>query len=424
MSVRRWLGTTPGRLRVASVALLLGLLVVGVIAATAANARGDAARAVGLESVPELVAAQNLYVALSDADATASKIFLSPGNENPQDRQRYLDDLDHAGQYLSAVSRDVGSSAEAQRAVRIIAEQLPVYAGRIDTARANIRQGFVVGAAYQRAGSNLMRDEILPEATTLYERAARQLDDTYHSGTSTSEIVFVVVSGAVLLLVLIGVQLFVTRHYRRIVNVGLLGASVLVLIVLVWTVARFSSEQDALVRAQRNGSDQMQVLSSARILTLRAQSDDQLALVERGTGDTYRQDFDTFSQRLGGNDGTGGLLGEATAMAARTGSTERIQALTKQFVTFLSLHKAVLAADKGGNYDQAVLLAVGDETVAERALDGGLGREIAASRQQLDAAATDARRGFDLLAIAIPVLAILAGVLVLIGLQRRITEYR
>ena len=222
-----------------------------------------------------------------------------------------------------------------------------MYVGRIDTARANIQQGNVVGAAYQRDGSRLMREQILPAATTLYRHAARGLDDNYRAGTSTNEIVFVVVAGVLVLLLLLGVQLFVTHRTNRILNVGLVGARVLIIVMLVWTVTRFTSEQDALVRAQRNGSDQMQVLSAARFLTLRAQSDDNLAHVERSAGDTYLEDFDTFSARLGGRDGTGGLLGDARTIARRTGSQDDIRRLSAQFAAFRDEHDQVREARRG-----------------------------------------------------------------------------
>ena len=424
MTLRRWLQTTPGRLRLASVLLVVGLLVVGVVAATAAGARGNAAHDVAFESAPELVAAQNLYVALSDADATATTIFLSPGNEPPALRQRYLRDIDAAGRHLADVSRNVGSQSGARRAIATINEQLPTYTARIDTARANIRQGFPVGAAYQRAGSNLMRDEILPAATTLYKLAAGDLHETYRSGTSTSEIVFVLIAGVVVLALLIGAQIFVARRTNRVLNIPLVAATVLVLVLLVWTLTRFNSEQDNLVRAQRNGSDQMQLLSSARILNLRMQSDDNLALVERGTGDAYVTDFDTFSDRLGGKDGTGGLLGDASQIATRTGSEARIHALGEQFVAFGAEHEQVRALDTQGQYDAAVARSIDKEAAAARALDDSLGSEIARAQQQLDSAAADARGGFDALDIAIPLMLVLAGALVLVGLQRRITEYR
>jgi hypothetical protein len=424
MPVGSWLRTTPGRMRLASVLLLVGLLVVGVVAGTAARARGNAARDVGLESAPELVAAQNLYVALSDADATATTIFLTPGTEPADLRSRYLQDIDDAGRYLALVTRTIGTAPESHQAATTIAEQLPSYTARIDTARANLRQGFPVGQAYQRDGSALMRNTILPAATTLYERAARSLDDTYGSGTSTRELVFVIVAGVLLLALLVGVQIYVGRRTHRVLNPWLVAATVLVLIVLVWTVTRFSSEQDALVRAQRNGSDSMQIFSTARLLTLRLQSDDNLALVERGTGDAYISDFKTYRARLGGKDGTGGLLGDAAAIAPRTSTEGDVNALAQHFVGFTKAHDQVRTLDTNGNYDQAVTTSTETEAKAASALDDALGSQIEASRGRLDSAAADARSGFDALDVAIPLLAVLAAVLVLIGLQRRIGEYR
>ena len=44
------------------------------------------------------------------------------------------------------------------------------------------------------------------------------------------------------------------------------------------------------------GSDSVQVLSAARILALRAQADESLALVARGGGDQYLTDFDAVAR--------------------------------------------------------------------------------------------------------------------------------
>ena len=71
---------------------------------------------------------------------------------------------------------------------------------------------------------------------------------------------------------LVAVQLFVTRRSNRILNVALVTATVVVLVLMSWTVFRFVSAQDSLQSAQRNGSDSVQLLSAARILVLQAQS--------------------------------------------------------------------------------------------------------------------------------------------------------
>ena len=51
-------------------------------------------------------------------------------------------------------------------------------------------------------------------------------------------------------------------------------------------------------------------------------------------------------------------------------------------------------------------------------------QEIDRATATLEADADDARGGFGMLTLAIPLLFVLAGALVLLGLQRRISEYR
>ncbi len=101
MPARRWLATTPGRLRTASVVLVVGLIVFAIAATAAVRTRGDAGRRLALHSTPELLAAENLYGNLADADADASTIFLRAGGEPAGLRQRYLHDVEQAGAHLA-----------------------------------------------------------------------------------------------------------------------------------------------------------------------------------------------------------------------------------------------------------------------------------------------------------------------------------
>ena len=123
-----------------------------------------------------LVDAEDLYLALADADATASTIFLRAGVEPPELRARYLEDLQRAGRQLATITADRDLSATAQDAIATISEALPEYASLVEAARTNNRLDFPVGAAYQREASHLMSSTILPAATTVFEDAGRQLE--------------------------------------------------------------------------------------------------------------------------------------------------------------------------------------------------------------------------------------------------------
>ena len=331
MPWRQWLRTTPGRLRAASAVLLVALVLFAVVTTVATEVRSRAAASVQTKSAPELVAAEALYGSLADADAIASTIYLRAGAEPPQLRRRYLADIRSAGSLLENVSRRSESSPKVRAALRTIGEQLPVYTGLVDTARANIRQTFGEGGAYLRLGSKIMREQILPAATDLYRDAARKLDKNYRSGTSTSTAAVVVVVGAAMLGLLVLVQVYVRRRSNRLLNIGLVGATVVVIAIMGGTLWKFATAHDALNRAQSRGSDSVEVLSSARILALLAQSNDNLALIERGSGDVYLARFNQVMKDLGAHDGTAGLLGYARELATRTGEGAEVGRLAGQF---------------------------------------------------------------------------------------------
>ena len=424
MAWRRWFRTTPGRFRLASIGLVVAIVVTLVATAAAVSARRSAADTAADHAVPELSSAVRLYSALADADATATIIFLQAGLENPELRQRYLDDLRAAGDHLAVLAKQAGSAPQDRHAVATISDRLPKYAGLVESARANIRQGFPVGASYLRQASALMGSTMLPQAKTLYESAAGTLDDSYHSGTSATEVVVVAAIGVLLLGLLVVAQVLLTRRTTRVFNVPIVVATAIVVIVLGWVLLRFVSTQDSLVRAQRNGSDTVQLLSAARILAHQAQSDENLTLSERGTANNLALDFTTLAKRVGGTDGDGGLLGQAREVAARRGETSGIDDARTRFQDVMAEHVEVRKADEQSDYAGAVRRATSTEAAAFTAFDKALQSEIADAQGRLESEVADARRGYRVLTVAVPFLLLLAAALVLVGFQRRIVEYR
>src|SRR4051794_26870516 len=155
---RRWrrlfafhprVATTPGRLRLAAVSIVLGAVAFGLVGATAAATRRDAASAAGREIEPLLIRAGRLHDVLADADATVSATFVVGGAEPTSRRKRYLADIDAATAGLAEIGRASGGSTH-RAAARVIGRDLPIYTGLIETARADNRQGYPIGAAYLR----------------------------------------------------------------------------------------------------------------------------------------------------------------------------------------------------------------------------------------------------------------------------------
>jgi hypothetical protein len=395
------------------VALLAGLLVVALTAL-----RHSSADAVATRDEPVMAGAQQLYAALSDADATAATTYLRGGAEPPVLRARYLAALRTASLQLADLGRRVKGSDEAA-AVAAIAADLPVYSGLIETARANNRQGLPVGAAYVRqASQDYMRGRMLPASRQLYAAEAQRLTDHQHRGTDIDSVVGVVLAFGCLLAVLIQAQVYLAQRTHRVFNVPLVAATVVLVGLTAWTIIGMASARSALLRSQRDGTDSVQILSAARILALRAQADESLALVARGGGEQYVIDFDQVDGLL---EPPSGLLGDA---AGRTGAGA---SLTATWRGIRDEHARVAQLEHQGDFTTAVALAVGPgsrEAQLFDRLNRGFTAPIAAAQRRFDKAAHDARSALTGLAIGIPLLLVVCVALALAGLQSRLNEYR
>jgi len=423
VALRARLSTTPGRLRLAAIVLVAASVAFGIAMATTAAARHEAADAVATRTEPLLVEADGLYASLSDADATATTTFLIGGLEPDARRRRYLADVASASTRLTSLAEEVGSSADARDAVSVLSSRLPVYTGLVETARANNRQGLPVGAAYLRQASGIMRDEILPAAGRLYEIEARRLDADYRSSTSSAAFIALAVAGTLLLALLVVTQLGLARFSHRILNVPLVAATFVLVVLAVWVLLAFDAEQSRLSTAQRKGSDSVQVLSAVRVLGLRAQRDEGLALVARGGDAQDLADFDTVMRTLRPGQPTG-LLAQARTLAARAGSTAAVDRLITTFADYQRVHRRVAAAEDGGDFTRATDAFIARETPLSDRLGANLKAQIAVAQQRFARSATSAASVISALTVVIVLAAAAIAVLAVVGLAQRIEEYR
>jgi hypothetical protein len=419
------LTTTPGRLTLTSVAVVVAALVFGAVALTADRAREHAASAVASQTEPVLLGAAKLYASLSQADATATTTFLAGGLEPPGRRALYVGDIATATALLATLGRQSGASADTQQAVSTITEQLPVYTGLIEAARANNLQGFPVGAAYQRKASGLLSARILPAAGRLYETAATRLNDDYRAGVAGPPRWAFAVAVVVALVLLILLQRHLARITRRILNVPMLAASAVLAGLAVWGLLGLIAQENALAAAQRDGSDSVELLAATQILASRAQADESLALVARGGDAQPFRDFDAVMQALAPARG-GGLVDAVTAQAARTGTARVSQVLPTTLAAYRARHAQIVQRLNTGRFADAVALEVrttAGSSSTDR-LSRNLSDQIAAAQARFLSDAEAAGAAVRGLTVGVPLLSALTALLTLVGLRQRINEYR
>ena len=268
-----------------------------------------------------------------------------------------------------------------------------------------------------------MRDQILPAATDVYESAAVQLHANYDEATSSRAVWALVAGFAVVLVLLVLTQGFLAVRTRRSVNLGLAGATLLLVVAAGVVAVSFTREQDSLLRAQRGVRRGHRPLDRSHPDAAGAQRRKPRPHRARHGG-PYIEDFDDVTDSLGGADGRSGLLGEARAIATLTGSGAGVNILVDDFERFMNIHDQVrMHADESYDYDRATL-AVASEAAAAAILDDRFETEITEARGRPARHAADAHDALWGIVIGVALAGVAAAALVLLGLHPRLREYR
>ena len=426
--------TTPARLRLLLVFLVLLSVAWGVLAALTADQHASAAANVVAVSEPLSLDAEQIYQSLSDADATAANAFLAGGLEPAAARQRYEADITQAAIRIEAASALVGSSAARTQLPGHLAQQasaagsaigddlatlsgrLPVYTDEVGTARADNRLGLPLGAAYLREASVLLRGTLLPSASDIYTRESGLLTSASAQATGLPLVVVAVVIALGIGYVLYRSSRWLARHTHRVVNYGLLLAGLVGLVSLVWLAGAFAVGRADLLHAQQQGSAPAQAFARADVAALQAHADESLTLIDNSGDDAYQQDFLAQQKLLG--PGAGTLLGAVQASAGNGEATADAQA-------WYRAHAALRALDDGGNHAAAVRSALaGDAATSFARLSVTLSDGINAHQAVFASSARGGRDAFTGLAAGMIVASLVMVAGCAWGLSRRLAEYR
>jgi len=417
--------TTPAKLRLLLIGLVVLCLAWGAVAAWVVSQRASGANDVVGTSEPLSLDGQRIYRALSDADATAASAFLSGGLEPIAARKRYQADIAQAASHLESATAAAGHSAAA-RELATLSAGLPVYTGEVETARADNRLGLPLGAAYLREASRLMRGTLLPAARDVSAQANARLTEASGQATGLPLALVLLVVTAILGYVLYRAQRWLMRRTNRRLNPGLVVASVAGVVALVWLAVAFALARSDLLEARNHGSDPVAALAQADIAALQARADESLTLIDAGGDDSFETDFKAVERRLGPGPGT--LLSAAVTAADGSPGAESAAAAARTATAWYAAHRTVRSLDDNGKHTQAVKLVTtpgpGHSGILFTRLDGELSAAIAADQVVFRTNAVTGRDAFTGLEIGVIVLALVMAAGCARGLSTRLAEYR
>lgn len=319
----------PGRLTRLRLLVIALCVLFGSIGAAQLAMAWDANRSAAADT-QQLIRVQGISANLLHADALATNAFLIGGLEPAQQRAAY----DGA---IEAVSRAIADAAQAQPADRAALGQLNDdvvrYAGAMEQARANNRQGFPVGASYLRQASADLRSEAIPVLDALVTANG----DRAQSSMGGQHPWLVALPGLVVLAALFLANRWIAARFKRRINVGVATAAVVVLVLGIAGVAL--SARSAAHNADLAAGSYRVVVdgSKARTFGNDAKANESLRLIARGSGQAFEKSW-------------------ATDAAAVTALTDRagMDGIHDAWADYEAAHKALVALDDKGQWDQAV----------------------------------------------------------------------
>jgi hypothetical protein len=265
-----------------------------------------------------------------------------------------------------------------------------------------------------------MRAKLLPAAQALNSIDFNRLADEQEQARAFPWITVILV--VVLLVALVVAQMYLTRRTNRLLNVGLLVATIAVVVGLVWGSVVLLLEASKVANGHDSGTRQVELAVQARITALKMRANETLTLVARGDGGEYEDEWKKLVQQVSGD---GNLLVRAQALAA---NGDVLEAAQGDVSDWLDAHDKVRELDDGGSYQEAVALAIGDAqdgaAVAFNDLDGNLSSAIDDGRAVFVDQTGAASAAMTALVPGVVVLALFAAAGVTMGIRDRLQEYR
>jgi hypothetical protein len=471
------LRNVPSRMRALSAVVLVALAVLSAVTGFAIWDGRKALRTVGQDEGPMVVAANDLYLALSDMDAQVTNVLLTGGEDTwicgadtdgscgSGPSRRYYDvrreDAQRAALQAARLTED---DPVRLRTVQSVLDGMHQYDQRVQAA---MERGRATGHAFgplppdavreYRAANGLMAEDLLPKANNLTLGGAALVDSTYRDERAgvLSGRARVLASGLAVFAVLLLLQLYVGVRFRRAVNPFLAAATLGTAALIVAAASLFATEADQLKAAKDGGFDPLLALSRTRAIGKSLDADRNRYLLDPGGADRYDEsyleksqaivyiadayDLETYyaklEQRLARYDGSshavtfGGYYGARAREVATPGRRRTVEALLSRYLAYQLNDQRVRRLAESGKRADAVRAHLDPDWTylphrTFREHDEALDSRIDRDQYVVEHAVMDGERALSPWPWLLPVSALAVAALVAAGVRPRLSEYR
>lgn len=278
---------------------VLALALGAAVWSSAAEHQG-AVHAIAVDDVPSVVAAHQIKLAIESLDAALINEMLV----RPQDAATWATDFAkdrvEIGRDLFAAMRSAFGDEEAAP-IDQVQEALGRYLMAAQGAVETHRRGEVEPAlAAYRASFRILDAELVPAATKLDQINNAALEETYDAqlGRSRRARILAGVLGAALTALLLAIQRYTARRFRRRISPALAAATVLTAALAGCAIHAFGANADALEGVKKDAYDSVDNLLATRALAYEANSAESRWLLDPAGRDAHERRFHAYVGKL------------------------------------------------------------------------------------------------------------------------------
>jgi len=441
-SPRRW--STPTLLWLALGALVTGAALLLLVAEASISQVHAAVKTVGVDAAPSIVFALDVRAALADMDANAANNLLGGPQGVPSAVAAFEKDRQEVSQRLVDAAQNITYGDAERTPILTMQQQFGTYLQLVSQADTLHRADAATSLATYRQATDLMHNTILPAATALAEVNNAHLTARYSQQKAEAPrlLALFILMGLIMVALLVMTQLFLVRRTRRLLNLPLLGATLLTAVFVVWVSGTLLHETATLKGAKQDAFDSVYALWGARADSYDANADESLYLLDSQRAAQYDAAFHSQAALLVDAPVTDQLVAAAARgdvpFKGKLGNELRnitfpgeLQAATdtlRAWGQYIQIDGQIRALETSGQHQAAITLdtgtAVGQSDWAFGQFDDALGRTLGINQQYFD---RYIRQGFaDLQSFTYlgPLALIIVAALSWLGLRPRLNEYR
>jgi hypothetical protein len=291
---------TPGRLRLFAGGITVLAAIIGVLVLSTAFEHKQSVHQIGVDDVPSVVAAHNIKIEIESLDADLLNEMLVP----PGEHGAWTDDfeknrVDIGRHLIAAIHSAYGDDEDAT--LEKLEDGVGHYLMAAQEARDAHHRGEPAAAiaAYEKS-FKILETELVAPATELNAISDKSLDESYaaqqqHS-KRTRAAVFIL--GIALLALLIALQMYMRKRFRRMLSVPLVAAMVVTVAFTMYTMGRLRAHAHDLKGLKEDGYESVDALLASLADAYEANSAESRWLFDQSAAAEHQRRFLDYTTRV------------------------------------------------------------------------------------------------------------------------------